>query len=207
MSSPRHLWSGDWELDSSAAREELAARRAQNDAPTEPPPEAPSPAARPSADARATSSRRTLMRRLAARERSAARAPWAWQLRVSLLIALGILVIAGAAYGVTTLLTDSASPSSAAVNRAHSWLGVDVVGSPLGIVVANVVPGSSAQAAGIEPGDLINQIDGQPVGTVDGVSAALKDLHPGDTITIQLSRGLLSYTTQATLAAPPPGSP
>jgi hypothetical protein len=214
MGNPRHLWSGDWELDSSAAREELAKRRAQNDEPAVTRPEASSPRAhasspraRPSTAARAAAWLRGLPRRVAERERVAARAPWGWQLKVALLIAVAILATAGAAYGVTTLLADSGAQGSATVNRAHAWLGVDVVGSPMGIMVANVVPGSPAQKAGLQPGDLLNRIDNQPVGTVDGVSAALSLLHPGDRISMQFSRGLASYTTQATLTARPPRAP
>ena len=37
MSAPRHLWSGDWRLDSAAAAEELARRRAEVRSPPNPP--------------------------------------------------------------------------------------------------------------------------------------------------------------------------
>ena len=43
MSSPRHLWSGDWQLDSATAADELAKRRAQSPEPEEPAPSAPPP--------------------------------------------------------------------------------------------------------------------------------------------------------------------
>ena len=155
MSSPRHLWSGDWELDSSAAREELARRRAQNDESSETQPEASPPLARHAAAERGSSWRRALrtrLGRLAARERVAARAPLGWQLRIALLIALGILVLAGAAYGVTKIFAGSGTQNSAGANTVHSWLGIDVVGSPLGILIASVAPGSPAQVGGNRAG-------------------------------------------------------
>src|SRR5438876_579370 len=52
MSAPRHLWSGDWRLDSAAAAKELAKRRAQNEEPAKSPEPAP-PVASPSGAARA----------------------------------------------------------------------------------------------------------------------------------------------------------
>jgi putative serine protease PepD len=105
---------------------------------------------------------------------------------------------------VTLLLNEQ---SSTTASGEHPWLGIDVAGSPLGVVVTDVVPGSPAQAAGLERGDLITGIDNQPVGTVDSVSAALDGAHTGSRIEIQFSRGPVSFTTQATLGAPPAGSP
>jgi membrane-associated protease RseP (regulator of RpoE activity) len=201
MSSPRHLWSGDWELDSTAARAELDRRRAQSDEPVGTPPETPSPPARPSVAARVLAALRAL-RPADTRERAAAaRERWGWELKVSALIALGILLTAAAAYGLTAIVVASDNQNAAAVNRAHSWLGIDVAGSPSGILITNVVPRSPAQSAGLRPGDRITAINTQPVGTVDGVSAALRALQPGDIVAVQFSRGLVSYTTQATLSS------
>lgn len=185
MSSPRHLWSGDWELDSTAAAEELARRRAQIDEPAGTPEPSP-PRARPSA---------------------AARPDRRWQLRVALLTALVTLLGAGAIYGVARLVIASGGQASAGASTAHPWLGVDVVGSPLGIMVADVAPGSPAAKAGLEPGDLITQIAGQPIGTVDGVNAVLAGLRAGEPIEIQFTRGLISYTARATLGAMRSGAP
>jgi membrane-associated protease RseP (regulator of RpoE activity) len=206
MSSPRHLWSGDWELDSAAAREELAARRAQNEEPVGSPPEVsrarPSAAApvRPAAVARRRGTGPRL-RRLVARVGSRL------ELRAALLVTVLVLLTAGIAFGVTLLLNASAGQTASTANYAHSMLGIDVAGSPSGIVITSVVPGSPAQTAGLEPGDLIDEINSQPVGTVDGVSAALGGLRAGDTIEIQATRGLAIFTTQATLTTRSPGSP
>jgi putative serine protease PepD len=120
-------------------------------------------------------------------------------------VIVGVLS-AGAAYGVTTTLVGSGTISASA-NSAHVWLGMDVTGSPLGIVVTDVVPGGPAAKAGLQPGDLITSVNSQPVSTVDAVNAALIGLSSGDIISLQFTRGLTTYTTQATLAAQPPGSP
>jgi hypothetical protein len=235
MSNPRHLWSGDWELDSAAAREELAKRRAQADERAEEPTQQrvdnprPAAASRPAArPPRAAAPRRprptrpsALTRawawlleavrrlgRLSARSRRAvlARTAQGRQLRIALAIALVGVLSAGAAYAVTTMLVGSGG-SSAAANSAHAWLGIDVTGSPLGIVVTDVVPGGPASKAGLQFGDMITTINNQPIGTVDAVNTALSGLHPGDKVAISFTRALMSYTTQATLAQRPPGYP
>jgi S1-C subfamily serine protease len=204
MSNPKHLWSGDWELHSAAAAEELARRRTQIEEPVAAPPEIAPPPAGPSLAARFLA----LLRRLAARVRHGlARLGSGFRLRVALLVALLVLLTAGVAFGTTLLLNESGGPSASVANDAHAMLGIDVAGSPLGIVVTNVVPRSPAQAAGLEPGDLISGINQQPIDTVDGVSAALSGLRAGDTIQIQFARGAVPFVTEATLAAHLPGSP
>jgi hypothetical protein len=204
MSSPKHLWSGDWEFDSAAAAEELARRRARVDEPVETPPEEPLPPARPSLVARFVAGLRDARRRYAARERRPRRVLSGRNLRTALLVMVLVLLTAGVAFGTTLLLNSSGGQTASVADYAHSMLGIDVAGSPTGIVVTHVVPGSPAQAAGIQQGDLIDQINNQPVGTVDGVSAALAGMHAGNTVDVQFSRGFAIFTTQATLAA---GSP
>ncbi|HWC86448.1 MAG TPA: PDZ domain-containing protein [Solirubrobacteraceae bacterium] len=200
MSRPRHLWSGDWELDSAAAREERDRRRAENDEPAPVGPQEPPPAARPSLAARILAALGSARSDLAARERlAAARARWGWDLKVSLVIALLILFTAGAAYGITALVVGSSAQGTAASSRVHAWLGIDVTGTPSGIMITRVAPGSPGRSAGLQPGDLLSRINGRPVGTVDGVSAALGGLRPGDQVAIQFSRGLVSFTALATL--------
>ena len=76
-----------------------------------------------------------------------------------------------------------------------------------GVLVTDVVPGSPADAAGIEPGDLITAIDNQSVATPNQVNAALARMHPGEQVTIQYQRGPFVQSAQVTLEARPPGSP
>jgi hypothetical protein len=214
MSNPRHLWSGDWELDSAAAREELARRRAPVEEPAEIPSVATPPRARPSVAAMAARALAWLreagryLRGLvgSARRAVGARTARGRQLRIALAIALVGLLSAGAAYGVTTMLVSSGA-STAGANSAHAWLGMDVTGSPLGIMVTDVVPNGPAGKAGMQTGDLITAINNLPIRTVDAVNTALAGLHSGDEVAIQFTRNLASYTTLATLAPRPPGYP
>jgi S1-C subfamily serine protease len=148
------------------------------------------------------------LRRLAARGRHAvAGAPGVnRQLRIALLVALVALVSAAAAFAVTTMLVGS-SITAARGDNAHALLGIDVTGSPLGITVTKVAPGGAGNKAGLLPGDRLTSVNGQPVGTVDAVNQALIGLSTGDTIELQFTRGVASFTSMATLAARPPGYP
>ena len=59
-------------------------------------------------------------------------------------------------------------------------LGVGVgVGSDGGLVVEDVAPGSPADEAGIEPGDVIERVDGERVRTVEELRGALAAVEPG----------------------------
>ena len=57
-----------------------------------------------------------------------------------------------------------------------------------GVLVQDVVPGSGAAAAGIQPGSVIVAVDGQKVRTVQKFLAVLRKHAPGDTVTVTLIR-------------------
>ena len=135
---------------------------------------------------------------------------------MAFLVTLLTLLSAGAAYAVVSLLVGSGGQSSAVSSAGPGWLGVDMSSitasggsSPIGggVVVANVVPGSPAAAAGLEPGDVITQIDNQPIATPADVESAIAGMRAGEQIEIQYDRGPAEYTTQATLAARPAAYP
>ncbi len=217
MTSPKHLWSGDWKEESAAAARERAGRDAPPRLPAEPPPP---PAGRPSSAERVAALLRAGLTRLSAagararraladvrtglkssRLRRALRAP------VLLAIALAMLLIAGGAYGVAALVGSGSSSPANASARAP-WLGVQMESLPLGgVVVATVAPGSPAEVAGLEPGDVISEINNRPINTVADVQSAVDGLRAGDTLEVQVSRGSTIYTTDVTLAAHPPGYP
>jgi pimeloyl-ACP methyl ester carboxylesterase len=58
-----------------------------------------------------------------------------------------------------------------------------------GILVASLVDGGSAKAAGIEPNDIITQINGHKVTDVNGFVQFARSLHAGDVARITLLRG------------------
>jgi PDZ domain len=208
MSAPRHLWSGDWRDESSAHRDDLAAGRTRVTVADDPEPPAVVPGpTRPTLRERlraVVASMRTALGRLRRVPLGTRR-----QRRIALM-ALGLtLIIAGAAYAVTSAVGGgSSSPTPAVATGSGAWLGIDVASSPQGgVMVVDVFPGSPAQAAGMEPGDVITQIDGHQILTTRDVRAAIAGKHPGDQVQLQFQGSGTSYTSKVALASPPAGYP
>ena len=76
-----------------------------------------------------------------------------------------------------------------------------------GALVSSVVPGSPAAAAGIRPGDLITQLDTEPIVAPAVFVSALSGLQPGDRVDIQVQRGSSQFTAHVKLASRPARSP
>jgi PDZ domain len=196
MSGPKHLWSGDWENESEDASAQTVRRpRPRDPEPTPPPAAAPPPAPR-------------------AREpRSARRGLRPWVLPA----VLGVVVIAAAAYGLTRLLGGSSSSATqgnpaAQLNKPKlmgstapiRWLGMEIItGSPGVPVVETVRAGSNGDRAGLEPGDMILLVNNRPVGTSGSIATAIKGMHSGDHVPLEITNGGAMFQVVATLAAPP----
>ncbi len=202
MTSPRHLWSGDWERDSAAAAEQLGRHRAPAGPPVDPEPE---PVRRP--------------RRRPARVARRRFAPAGPRVQVAL-VALVALVAAVAGFAIVSALSGSGGSAG-----GRPWLGVDLASSPVltggfqsgfggfrfseGAEVTGVVSGSPAAAAGIVPGDVITQVGQQPVNSPQGVLSAIAALRVGDHVELRYLQGAVGAqalgitTTQVTLEARP----
>ena len=59
---------------------------------------------------------------------------------------------------------------------------------PQGALVASVAAGSPAMNAGVQPGDVIAEIDRQPVKSVDDLERAIDKLHPGSSTLLLVHR-------------------
>jgi membrane-associated protease RseP (regulator of RpoE activity) len=188
MSGPKHLWSGDWEKESGESTvQQVRAPRPRDPEPAPPtPPEPPRP-------------RRTLR-------------PWL------LPVAVGAIAVVAAAFGLAKLL-HSSSPGpkstvgtlsplarSAGAGDAHpiKWLGMELVTAAPGVpVVETVRPNSNGDRAGLEPGDAIIVVNNHPVGSTGSIAQAIKGLHSGDHVTLEVNNGGAVFQVVATLAAPP----
>jgi hypothetical protein len=196
MSGPKHLWSGDWDKESEDASAQTTRRpRPRDPEPTPPPVAAPPPAPR-------------------ARESRPARRglrPWV------LPAVLGVVVIAAAAFGLTRLLGGSSSSATqgsplAQLNKPKlmgstapiRWLGMEIITASPGVpVVETVRAGSNGDRAGLEPGDMILLINNRPVGTSGSIATAIKGMHSGDHVPLEITNGGAMFQVVATLAAPP----
>ena len=131
------------------------------------------------------------------------------QRRIAVVAVAATLLLAGVAYAVTSAVVGGPGGQTPAVaTGSGAWLGIDVASSPQGgVMVVDVFPGSPAQAAGMEPGDLITRIDGHQILTPRDVRAAIAGKHPGDQVQLQFQGSGTSYTAKVPLASPPAGYP
>jgi membrane-associated protease RseP (regulator of RpoE activity) len=198
MSGPKHLWSGDWRNESAAASDELAARRPKPRQPEQPQSNVWPPPPKPKRPQPG--------------------------LRRALPIALAVvLVLAAGTYGATALfgsskhqapafatqpsITPAPAPTSSASPPVY-WLGMQIETVPPGAAaIATVRQGSPADLAGLSPGDAIVQIDSRPINGTGDISAAIRGMHAGQRVAMEISHGSALFTTVVTLAAPPSTSP
>ena len=57
-------------------------------------------------------------------------------------------------------------------------------GDPAGVVINQVAPGGPAAQAGLQPGDVITNVDGQPITSLPDLEGVLADLSPGDRVKV-----------------------
>jgi serine protease Do len=81
-----------------------------------------------------------------------------------------------------------------AVGRARRLLGLDVrpITPTMGIVVVNVEPESPADLAGLEPGDVLREIDRRPVGSITDLQAIVRALRPSTDVLVLAQRADLA---------------
>ncbi len=60
--------------------------------------------------------------------------------------------------------------------------------APVGVLVSQLLEGSSAGGSGIEIGDIITTVDGRGVTTMEGLISALRRFGPGDLVNVEVSR-------------------
>jgi putative serine protease PepD len=89
----------------------------------------------------------------------------------------------------------------------RTYLGVTTAPHRQGAQVLEVAPGSPAQSAGLEAGDVITGIDGRQVRDPDDVADAIKGLEPGDDIEVEASRDGAERSFDVELEARPRGGP
>ena len=82
---------------------------------------------------------------------------------------------------------------------AHT-LGLD---RPEGVMVDEVYPGSSAAHAGLQQGDVVLSVDGQPVNDMTALNYSVGARHAGDSLAISYRRKGVVHDVHAAAAAPP----
>lgn len=115
----------------------------------------------------------------------------------------GETVVVVARRGEKEVTAEVQLAESIAVYR-HPQLGVLPAWEALpgGVGVAELLPGGAAQQAGLQPGDLITAVDGQPTTDRTALEAALAERVAGDTCRVQWRRGDQPHEATAALGAP-----
>jgi S1-C subfamily serine protease len=132
------------------------------------------------------------------------------QRRIAIAAVALTLLLATGAYAVTSAVMGGGSgvPTSSAASGSGAWLGIDVASSSLGgVMVVDVFPGSPAQNAGMEPGDVITQINGHPIFSPSDVTSAIANMRPGDHVQLQFEGSGTTYSASVPLASRPAGYP
>jgi len=101
-------------------------------------------------------------------------------------------VVGGAFLGVRTQPLELVQP------EVLERLGIE---TETGAFVVDVVPGSAAEVAGLEPGDVILSIDGEEVTDNSDVGRIILGLEPGDRVEIVVERDGRERTVRATLGS------
>jgi putative serine protease PepD len=73
------------------------------------------------------------------------------------------------------------------------------MGGTAGLFVETVAPGGPAERAGLRPGDIIVEVDGQPATSVDALIVKTLTKEPGQTVRLTYVRQGSSHTTQLAL--------
>ena len=92
---------------------------------------------------------------------------------------------------------------------AESWGPAGSSGAFLGVAsdpeaenakIAEVVPGSPAEQAGIKPGDVITKFDGKPVSSFSELQQRVARMKPGDKVKVEVERDGKTKTLEVELA-------
>jgi S1-C subfamily serine protease len=127
-----------------------------------------------------------------------------------LVLAVALIVAAGA-YGLSRVVGSSGpspAPAAGPIGGELRWLGMQIDSvNPGTVVIETVAPGSPAEQAGLEPGDVILQVAGRSINRTSQISPAVASLARGAYFDIQVDRGSTVVNTQAVLTGRPSQHP
>jgi S1-C subfamily serine protease len=96
------------------------------------------------------------------------------------------LAIPAGLFAARRALLESREPMPAAERRA--WIGFYPQANDDGVQISGVVPGSPAEGAGLQRGDLLVSVDGHPVQTLRQLYRTLWRRNPGERVGMQVLR-------------------
>lgn len=100
------------------------------------------------------------------------------------------------------------TPATTITGHTVNWLGMQIsTVQGAGAVIQTVQLGTPADAAGLDPGDVIQTVNGHSVAAADQIATAVQGLRPGDGVSITVERGSTLFTTVALFDGHPTTSP
>lgn len=125
--------------------------------------------------------------------------------RVATVAREAIVYLAGRAEPLTSQLStasvSSSSASAPAARRVRLGTIPDFAHAGPGYRIGDITPDSPAAAAGLQPGDIITQVNTTPIDNARTFSRVLRTLQPGDTIDIAFTRRAQARTVRVSLNA------
>jgi len=110
-------------------------------------------------------------------------------------IGLGFAIPITHAKKIADQLTQGKTPS-------QGRLGVDVADAPTGgALIRSVTPGSAAEKAGLNTGDIVTAVGDSRISDAASMTAAIRSRQPGDAVKLTYTRNGTSATTTATLGS------
>ena len=121
---------------------------------------------------------------------------------------LGFAIPSPTVISIVNQLLDSGEARHAFLGIERSNLTPDVaqrfaISPGEGVAVISLIPGSPAEAKGLEPGDVIVELDGEPIRVVEDLWAALRVREPGDEVEITFVRAGEELEVEVDLANRP----
>jgi len=98
---------------------------------------------------------------------------------------------AGVGFAIPSSLVKSVAGAIISGGKVeHAYLGVKVGDAPnaAGAQIGSIVPGSPADKAGLEQGDIVTAVDGKAIASSDDLTASVASYKPGDKVTFTVER-------------------
>jgi S1-C subfamily serine protease len=122
-----------------------------------------------------------------------------------------VLILAAGAYGLSRIGGGTDQPASSTIGQTGGpirWLGMQIDSVTAGsVVIETVAAGSSGELAGLEPGDVIAQVNRRPIDATGQIARAVASVRSGAYVEIQVNRGSTVFDTEAVMSAPPSKHP
>jgi putative serine protease PepD len=103
-------------------------------------------------------------------------------------IGLGFSIPIDSVLPIVEQMTKGEEPSHARIGVSVAAEGAPGSESATGAVIQEVTPDSAAAEAGLEPGDVVTQVDDTRISGADSLIATIRSYRPGDTVTLTWTR-------------------